>query len=119
MTKQLLRAIVVTISISAPTSALADTAETTGLDIINICKGDDTWQEGFCFGFITGIFNTTGIQSVNGRASVFTICSPGEISNEQAMKVVKLWLRNNPKELHRPAAALVYEALYDAFPCTN
>ena len=46
-------------------------------------------------------------------------CLPAGVSGLQLRKVVNKYLNENPANLHHGAAALVYGALDEAFPCPD
>lgn len=45
------------------------------------------------------------------------ICQPAGVTGDQIIDVVKKFLEENPERRHEDASALVYSALFDAFPC--
>jgi hypothetical protein len=77
----------------------------------------------FCIGYIRAVLDeiweqqnfpeAVGIKSISGA----TTCMADSISNEQAAKVAKKYLQDNPARLHLPADLLIREALEKAFPC--
>ena len=46
-----------------------------------------------------------------------TFCTPKGVTYGQMGEVVKKYLTDNPARLHRPAAELVLESMFEAFPC--
>ena len=55
---------------------------------------------------------------VDGKAvSAKTICMPDGSTYIQAGDIVKIELRDNPKDRHLPAVFHVYRALANAWPC--
>ena len=58
---------------------------------------------------------------VRGATDAFEIsgetCLPNEVRNDQVMKIVHKYLRENPAELHLSAGVIIYVALGMTFPC--
>ena len=74
---------------------------------------------GHCFGMVDGVMNTLLVVN-EALPPTARICFPKDgISNKQATRIVTKYLRDNPAELHKPAAFLVISAYKQAFPCSK
>jgi hypothetical protein len=88
----------------------------TGNQLYQQCRDNDRWSKGFCFGFIMGASEI--LNGIPPSSALRTNRIPPEgVTNGQIEDVVKLFLRDHPKQRHLPAAALIIYALADAFPC--
>lgn len=77
----------------------------------------DGIKYGRCLGLLQGIKDTLVIM---GEYGPFDICMPGgAISNQQMVRVVVAYLKDNPSKLHREESILTIEALAKAFPCRD
>ena len=80
----------------------------TGNSLANDCeKNDSMFQDGFCYGYVLGIFD---------KMSRDAMCAPDGVTIKQAVSIVKKFLKENPEDLHLPANGLVSVALALAFP---
>lgn len=89
-------------------------------DGVEISAADQV-KAGFCTGFITGVgdLNTTlnEIQKDKNAGFVGSPCMPTGVTTGQVVRVVVKFLKDNPENLHMPAAALTIGAIRKAFPC--
>jgi hypothetical protein len=92
----------------------------TGYKLLEYCnphlKLENSSAAGVCLGYITAAtdtaidwFNTTGLDS--------QVCVPGSVSIGKLREIVVKYLEEHPEELHKGAAGIVLNALYNAFPC--
>jgi hypothetical protein len=70
----------------------------------------EAFKMGMCVGFVTGVSDT-----LYGT----TVCGPENVSVQQMVDVVKLYLTNHPERRHLAARDLAANALTEAFPCSN
>ena len=89
-------------------------------------QNEDPWADGFCEGFIIGVYDTieelidtnllpSGTHNVSGY-----YCLQRQLPNDQIIRVVKKYLEDNPADLHYRATILIDLALREAFgpnPC--
>lgn len=68
---------------------------------------------GFILGFDTG-YNFRG--RIN-PGSDDVVCYPRGVTEGQVVSVVKKYLENNPKDLHKNSGFLIAMALHSAWPC--
>ncbi len=81
----------------------------TGNSLAQDCeKNDSMFEDGFCYGFVIGVFDT-----IQGEK----ICAPDGVTIKQVQSIVKKYLKENPASLHFGAELLVSLALMKAFPC--
>ena len=72
---------------------------------------------GLCLGVLDGFRSlNTFYEAVLEKDQLF-FCIPTGVTNGQLAKVVVKYLNDNPSELHEPATALIWTALFEAFPC--
>lgn len=94
---------------ASSTKARANAGDQTGNTLVNACidgdKGEKHW-EGFCTGFIIGVFSTLG-----------DICHPDTVTVEQVVKIARKYLDDHPETLNLPAHILVHRSMTKAFPC--
>jgi len=105
------------------THALADgPVLLTGTDLLTACDGpyrnkfDEYGGMNLCAGYLQGIQQfqhvVTGLREVDPL-----FCEPKNGNYDQLRRVLVKWLKDNPKDLHREARALVTLAFAKAFPC--
>ena len=72
----------------------------------------------FCVGFISGVndLHTTFVGSVSCFDPPL-FCSPRPADLEQLVKIVSVYLKAHPEDLHFNGSVLTVAALKDAFPC--
>ena len=73
-----------------------------------------------CLNYVVGykdaLYTSQIFQEKNG--SVSFVCLPeNNLNNEQALRIVITYLKDNPQMLDSPQAAVVFNAFYYAFPC--
>jgi hypothetical protein len=69
----------------------------------------------WCYGYLNGILDMQSL--TEGNPYLPTLCTPPEVTMEQARRVVVKYLQNHPEKLHYGEHALTYIALIEAFPC--
>ena len=83
----------------------------TGNSLAMSCeKGDAGFDDGFCYGYVIGVFDT-----IQGEL----ICAPDGVTINQVESIVKKYLKENPAKLHLTARSLATGALIEAFPCNK
>lgn len=71
----------------------------------------------YCASYISGFLDATSLTSfsTNGEKN---ICTPDQgIANDQAVRILVKYLRENPEVLHQSGRTSLYVALAQAFPC--
>jgi hypothetical protein len=69
-----------------------------------------------CRSYIWGA--TTVLRTLQlGKDGTRLLCVPATVRQEQAVRVVAKWLKDNPAKLHFPAEFAAVVALREAFPC--
>jgi hypothetical protein len=71
-------------------------------------QGREFWQ-GVCYGRVNGAMVLD--------PNAFGICWPGEVTREQAIRVVVTYIEARPTRMHEEFFGLVMEALKAAWPC--
>ena len=75
------------------------------------------YNAGACIGLLEGVALTAEALAESLPTEV-RICFPKErLSGLQSTLIILKFLRQNPGELHKPAATLAYFAFSEAFPC--
>ena len=69
------------------------------------------FDAGAGIGYVRGVADTLRVSGA--------LCTPERVSVGQLGMVVQKFLRDNPAQLHRDAAALTIKALMDNFPCKS
>lgn len=70
-----------------------------------------------CYGFMKGVGDAYAI-ALDKAGAAPGFCPPeGVLSGEQSRRIFLEWARENPEQLDKSAAAVVTEALIEAFPC--
>jgi hypothetical protein len=73
-------------------------------------------QSAYCIGYVSGVLD--GLTLLNWKGGETPVCLPaGGVGNEQAVRVVVKYLRENPAELHVSARVSVLVAIGEAFKC--
>jgi hypothetical protein len=114
---RLLLAGVALVAALMPASARANTARAfkDGNDLSRLCAEPmDTFGNGECLGFVTGISDAMADGNPIGGWSA---CIPLDVTIGQAADVAKQFLTSHPELRHLVAASLVAAALAQAFPC--
>lgn len=68
---------------------------------------EDVLYDTFCFGYVLGVI----------EAKMYNACPPDNLAFEQALDLVRAWVRNNPVQRHLNAAVLIRSALESAYAC--
>jgi Ssp1 endopeptidase immunity protein Rap1a len=91
-------------------------ASTSGNDLLRFCTSDpNSAEQSFCLGYLHGLVDgVMGLSVIEGRPQIFDIPSGADIL--QVRDVVVKFLKENPKDRHLAAVALVFKALTQAFP---
>ena len=94
-------------------------ASTTGNDLLRFCRSDaDAAEQSFCLGYLHGVVDGAMAVRVNeGQTQFFEI--PAGVHILQIRDVVVKFLKENPKDRHLAAVALVFKALKKAFPAKS
>lgn len=71
---------------------------------------------GMVLGYVTGVYDTYGKLGQAGESVTIKICSP-DVTAKQLQDVVYDYLKENPRDRHKAASALVVLAMYEAWPC--
>jgi hypothetical protein len=88
------------------------------LKIIDHADGNpDFFEAGYCLGAIHSLRSMT--YTIAREFGWRHICIPIEAQDNQAVRVVVKFLRNNPARMHEQFEALVYAAFSDAWPCRD
>lgn len=111
-------ALVMALSVAAPASA------ETGNEMLQNCAEflkengeiDGYFKSGVCAGFVSGVTNTVAYARDASPATV-KICIPDGFTIGQGIRVLKKYLIDHPKDLHRSATALALTAYREAYPC--
>jgi hypothetical protein len=102
----------------------------TGNELLEHCASEQPTEQAFCMGYIDGVDSgfkmgldaavdlLTDIPKPQRQArGMYLYCMPSRVTRFQTRDIVLKWLRENPKERHKPAAVLTVAALTDAYPC--
>lgn len=101
------------IALFVPTWAWANFLN--GNTLKTLCNMQD---ETVCRAYVLGVIDSAMTLQASGFSTV-SICTPGEVSGEQATAIVEKYLTEHPEELHTAASSLVLQAIGIAFPCTE
>lgn len=75
-------------------------------------------RNGLCLGKTQGVRHTMQTYMESDQDVTYKACFPeGGLKNEQAVRVVTKFLRNNPEVLHYQYHTLTMMAYIDAYPC--
>lgn len=92
---------------------------TTGTDFRDQCEAaihhETDIKAGLCIGFLNAYQQLA--EMLPPSASVKLECWPNGATPVQIAKIVTKYLDAHPEKLHLPAAQLIYDATYEAFPC--
>jgi hypothetical protein len=84
-----------------------------GLKISDEELADSLW----CIGYVMGFLDALAVSNSTASARQL-VCLPRQgITNDQAVRIVVKYLRENPGVLHESSRASVFIALAKAFPC--
>lgn len=71
----------------------------------------------WCIGYVSGFLDSLSV-SVSTTGGRQNVCLPQRgISNDQAVRILVKYLRENPQTLHQSGRMSLYIALARAFPC--
>jgi hypothetical protein len=114
--KAILQSIIVALFVLAMSLTVkADEVFYTGNQLTKLCD-DELASAAMCAGLIVGF--TDGYRSAakdSGRKTLY--CPPKQVINEQIIKIVDKYLKENPESLHEWYGLLINKALIEAFPC--
>lgn len=91
-------------------------ASNTGNDLAEMCISDRTVCKIFIIGMVRGIESTSLIYSKMNEEKPF-FCIPPRVTNGQLAEIVIKYIKDNPKDLHKPASFLSTDAIETAYPC--
>ena len=91
-------------------------AATSGNDLLRFCTSDaNSAEQSFCLGYLHGLVDgVMGLRVTERRPQVFEL--PEGVDILQVRDVVVKFLKENPKDRHLGAVALVLKALTLAYP---
>jgi hypothetical protein len=96
-------------------SASVSAAELIGNDLYADCTAPrNSFGSGWCAGYVAGITEAMG---AGASFQGFSACFPSSETLAQKADAVAQFLTSHPDKRHRAAAALVAEALANAYPC--
>jgi hypothetical protein len=110
--------------ISSPASAGFETGNSL-LAECSVQANDSTYfhSASGCLSYVVGIADMIELQQrmkdVNGQTVRQFICVPSGVTKGQVRDITVQYLSNNPDKRHFNAAALVWNALLAAFPCSQ
>lgn len=89
---------------------------------INIIEGTNSGTDGYidagrCLGYLQGMSNMNLFYRASLDKGQVHFCIPEEVTSLQLARVVVKKLKDSPETLHKHEGALVWEALFLAFPC--
>jgi hypothetical protein len=74
------------------------------------------YLEGFTHGVLAEV---EWAHAITGKEPPPPYCRPEHVENGQLVRIVLKYIRNHPETAQKPTAALVVEALLEAFPCAS
>ncbi len=80
-------------------------------------SAEESIESIFCIGYVSGFLDAMSLTAAltGGRPNV---CLPERgINNEQAIRILVKYLRENPETLHKTGRMSLYISLERAFPC--
>ncbi|WP_159815019.1 Rap1a/Tai family immunity protein [Pseudomonas sp. 18058] len=80
-------------------------------------KKVDPFDIGYCTGIVEGVEGSIFILNDSLPANLKTCYPDTGINNGQKARIIVKYLRENPDQLHMPAAALAMIAYKNAYPC--
>ena len=95
------------------------------VDLLNVCASSALTNKGrerrtYCAGFISGVEEATRLHAVNWKDGASDIiCPPDNLTARTLAEVYIQYASGNRRSLGRPAAAVAFDALVDAFPCAG
>jgi Rap1a immunity proteins len=109
--------------------SLSEAQDLDGVRLLRACGAAVKQQDGmnvsdqdmleslWCIGYVQGFLDSISItQSVTGSRQ--GVCLPPQgVANDQAVRILVKYLRDNPQSLHESGRSSLYIALAKAFPC--
>ena len=86
------------------------------IKLIDSEKNYNLVDAGFCGGFVQGVHGTVAFLS-DDLVKEAKFCSPNGVTNNQLVRIVVKFLKDNPKQLNLNRTGLVWAAFQDAYPC--
>ena len=92
-------------------------------DLLTACASSSLTELGrrrreYCFGFVSGV--EEGVRILQAQENIqASICAPSDVSAQALADVYTRYAARRRQQLDRPAAAVVLEALSQAFPCNQ
>lgn len=102
------------LTLTTPLQANAKPESGTGMAVLNALKESEiseTYTEFFLMGLSSGLLNTLNL--IDSKVG----CMPEGSSNQQHAMVIRKYLEENPKELHKPIYLIAFDAFIEAYPC--
>jgi Rap1a immunity proteins len=107
-----------------------------GNDFLSECSGLDRANDSTltnvemaknmqCLSYVEGLIDGAFYESVRTKADgklkmgSLPFCRPEGVNNLQLARVALKYVRDNPEKAHLTTAVLVFEALKNAFPCSE
>ena len=82
----------------------------TGYDLYLDCTGQHgTYAEGFCLGFVSGVFTMTGPDE--------GVCGPNTLQQGVMERIFINWANRHPERLNLSRGISVHLAFMEAYPC--
>ena len=111
--------LLVAVLVGLPVQAEAQATFLSGNDLVTYMREWDKYHAG------QSSYNRATVGTVQGYiaassdaySAVGVICSPENVTVDQAAAVVASYLKSHPTEWHFAAVGLVRDALKEAFPC--
>jgi hypothetical protein len=73
---------------------------------------------GYCEGYVYALTDAYMIGGIDSKARYFyKVCLPGNITREQAVRIVLKYMDDNPKALSSASVSVVGAALASTYPC--
>lgn len=99
----------------------ANAAFLDGNEFLDRCESTTDYDDGVCDGFVAGVV-AMGLGVVENRTFALgqrlrSACVPPGVKFEQLRDVAVQYLQDNPEKRHFAAAASVWVAVAEAFPC--
>ena len=105
-------------------------AQETGLEVLRSCGAAVKQADGlpvsdqerieaiWCLGYLGGFADSLKLSASLFKPQNQKVCLPDKgTSNEQLVRIVTKWLKDNPQDLHQSGRMSVLIALGNAFPC--
>ena len=93
----------------------------TGSALLSWCEkyeaGAENEYSGLCVGYVMGVSEM--VKTMPPNAAREFACPPENATNDQTVRVVLKYLRDNPEQLHKARLTLTLDSLRAAFPCSQ